>query len=111
VITRAVDLAARSLLGTFATVGVIGLLAIAAGVALGLTRTGATGLYFVMWWVLLFAILPVRIASQAELGTVVAGTEPGAPASPALRERAIWTSIVSAVVFTAVAALFPLTGL
>lgn len=102
---------ARSLAGTLAAVLLLGLAAIGAGIALKLSVVGAFGLYFVIWWILLFAILPVRVQSQAELGTVVAGTDPGAPASPALRERAVWTSIVAALVFVALAALFPLAGL
>jgi predicted secreted protein len=59
----------------------------------------------------LFAILPVRVRSQAEAGEVVVGTEPGAPAAPALSERAIWTTIVSAIVFVLIAVFFPLAGL
>ena len=81
------------------------------GLAFRLSLAGSIGLYFVVWWTLLFAILPVRIRTQADLGTVVEGTDPGAPASPALKERAIWTSILSSVVFVVMAALFPLAGL
>ena len=60
---------------------------------------------------MLFAILPVRIRTQADEGVIVAGTEPGAPAAPALNERAIWTSLVSTVIFGTLAAAFPLAGL
>lgn len=109
---RAIDLAARSLLATLAVVAVLSAAAI--GVAarwFGLTVGGATALYFIVWWTLLFAVLPVRIRSQAEVGEVAEGSEPGAPANPALRERAIWTTIVSAVVFVGLAAVLPLSGL
>lgn len=106
-----VDGPARSLTGTLAAVLLLSGAAIGAGVALNLTVVGAFGMYFVVWWTLLFAILPIRVQSQAELGTVVAGTDPGAPAVPALRERAIWTSIVAALVFVALAAVFPLAGI
>jgi predicted secreted protein len=108
---RLVDLAARSLWTTLASVAVLSLAAIAAGIGLDLSVAGATGLYFVLWWLVLFAILPIRIRTQAESGQVVPGTEPGAPDSPALHERAIWTTVASAIVFVAVAALFPLAGL
>ena len=60
---------------------------------------------------LLFAVLPFGIRSQAESGEVVAGSEPGAPSAPALREKAIWTTLLAAIVLVAVAALFPLAGL
>ena len=109
--SRLVDAAARSLLLTIALVVLASCAAIAIGIAFGLTRTGAIGLYFVVWWTALFAILPVRIRSQEEAGEITPGTDPGAPAFPALRERAIWTTLVSVVVFGAVAALFPLAGL
>lgn len=102
---------ARSTWTTLAAVVVLAILAVAIGHAFGLTIGGALALYFIVWWLVLFAILPVRIRTQSDLGEVVPGTEPGAPASPALRERAIWTSIVSSVVFAGVAALFPLAGL
>jgi predicted secreted protein len=102
---------ARSIWTTLVAVLLLATLAIVLGLKLKLTLAGAIGLYFVVWWVTLFAILPVRISSQAEAGEVVAGTEPGAPASPALNERVIWTTIAADVVFCLVALLFPLTGL
>jgi predicted secreted protein len=108
---RIVNWAARSLAITILAVVGLAALAIIVGVRLDLTPVGAFGLYFVIWWTTLFAILPVRMQSQADVGTITAGTEPGAPAAPALRERAIWTTIVSAIVFIGVAALFPLAGL
>lgn len=103
--------AVRSIWTTLAVVVAISALAIAAGIALRLTVPGSIGLYFVVWWTLLFAVLPVRVRTQAELGAIEPGTDPGAPAAPALRERAIWTSVAAAIVFTGIAALFPLAGL
>jgi predicted secreted protein len=108
---RIVDWAARSLATTILAVVGLAALAILAGIRLDLTPVGSFGLYFIIWWTMLFAILPVRMQSQADAGSVTAGTEPGAPAAPALRERAIWTTIVSAIVFVGVAAFFPLAGL
>ena len=106
-----VGLAARSLAGTLLCVAVLSAAAIWVGTLFKLSTAGAIGLYFVVWWTLLFAILPVRVKTQAEAGDVVDGSDPGAPARPAMRERAIWTTIVSGVVFGAVAAFFPLAGL
>lgn len=103
--------AARSLTGTLAAVTVAAAAGIATGIAYRLTIAGSIGLYFVVWWTLLFAVLPVRVRTQAEAGEVAPGTDPGAPAAPALRERAIWTTLVSSAVFALVAAFFPLAGL
>lgn len=109
--TAIVRLAARTIWTTLAAVVLLSILAILAGRAFDLSWPGAIGLYFVVWWTLLFAVLPVRVMTQAETGEVTPGTDPGAPAAPALYERAIWTSIVSAIAFAAVAAFFPLAGL
>jgi predicted secreted protein len=73
--------------------------------------SGGLALYFVIWWILLFAVLPFGVRSQAEAGEVVRGSEPGAPALPALREKAIWTTLVASVVLVVAAAVFPLAGL
>jgi predicted secreted protein len=63
---------------------------------------GALALYFIIWWTVLFAILPFGVRSQAESGEVTAGTEPGAPVAPLLRRKALWTTIIAAIVFGAV---------
>ena len=64
-----------------------------------------------VWWTTLFAVLPFGVRSQAEAGDVTPGSDPGAPALPALREKAVWTSLAAALVFTLVAWLLPLAGL
>lgn len=103
---------AGSLWSTIAVVAVISAIAIAIAVnAFGLRISGGLALYFVIWWVLLFAVLPFGVRSQAESGEVIQGSEPGAPALPALREKAIWTTLVASVVLVLVAAVFPLAGL
>ena len=61
--------------------------------------TGSIALYFIIWWVVLFAVLPFGIKSQAETGEVTAGTEPGAPTAPALKSKFLWTTAIATVVF------------
>ena len=70
-----------------------------------MSLTLSIAVYFVIWWILLFAVLPFGIRSQAETGEVVQGSEPGAPALPALREKAIWTTLVASVVLVIAAVL------
>ena len=106
-----VQTVSRSLAGTLLAVAALSAAAIWCGVLLKMTWAGAIGLYFVVWWTVLFVVLPFAVRSQAELGEVSAGTDPGAPATPALRERAIWTTIVSAATYILAAALMPLSGL
>ena len=57
--------------------------------------------YFLIWWTTLFAVLPWGVRSQAESGEIVAGSDPGAPSLPRLRNKLIWTTLVSGVVFAA----------
>ena len=59
----------------------------------------AIAIYFIIWWVVLFAVLPWGVRSQQESGPVAQGTDPGAPAIPKLRRKLIWTTIVAGLVF------------
>jgi predicted secreted protein len=56
-------------------------------------------IYFVIWWVALFAVLPWGIRSQAEEGEVVPGTDPGAPKRPRFLFVIVVTTLLSLVVF------------
>jgi len=55
-------------------------------------------IYFVVWWIVLFAVLPWGMRTQEEEGEVTLGTPASAPANPRLLNKAIWTTIVSAIV-------------
>lgn len=57
-------------------------------------------IYFIIWWVVLFAVLPWGVRSQEEHGPVAPGSDPGAPAIPGLKRKLVWTTVVAAVVFT-----------
>lgn len=61
----------------------------------------SVAIYFVIWWVTLFAVLPFRVRSQSEEGAVVAGSEPGAPASAPLLWYVLTTSTIAAVLSVA----------
>ena len=62
--------------------------------------TTALAIFFLIWWVVLFAVLPWGIRSQHESGEEVApGTDPGAPAIPHLRCKLVWTTLISIIVF------------
>jgi predicted secreted protein len=71
-----------------------------------MTPLAAIAVYFVIWWTLLFCVLPLSIQSQVERGDVVKGTEPGAPVAPQLAKKAIITSILSLLVFAVVYVLW-----
>jgi len=63
------------------------------GLALGFA------LYFIIWWTLLFAILPFGVRSQHEMNDIVPGSEPGAPARPQLGRKLVANTIVAAIVW------------
>jgi predicted secreted protein len=59
--------------------------------------------FFTMWWIVLFAILPFGVKSQFEAGAaeLPPGADAGAPAAPMLVRKALWTTLVSALLFAA----------
>jgi predicted secreted protein len=61
--------------------------------------TTAIAIYFLIWWVVLFAVLPFGVRSQRESGDVAPGTDPGAPAVPHLKRKLLWTTLVAGLVF------------
>ncbi len=67
-----------------------------------MTLTGGLAVYFVIWWTVLFAVLPFGVRSQAEAGEVSDGTDPGAPQAPALLRKALITTVIAAIVFAGV---------
>ena len=59
----------------------------------------ALAVYFIIWWITLFAVLPFGIRSQQESGDGVEGTGPGAPILPGLLKKAAITSVIAAIIF------------
>ena len=61
-----------------------------------MTLTMGLAVYFTMWWIVLFAVLPFGVRSQHETQEYALGTDPGAPTAPLMVRKVIWTSIISA---------------
>ena len=64
----------------------------------------AIATFFTMWWIVLFAVLPFGVRSQQESGEGVPGSEAGAPQAPLLLRKALWTTLVTTVLFVALMA-------
>jgi predicted secreted protein len=64
-----------------------------------MTWSLGTATYFIIWWVLLFAILPFGVQSQRELDDIVPGTEPGAPARPRLLIKLATNTVLAAILW------------
>lgn len=57
-------------------------------------------IYAVIWWLVLFAVLPWGARSHAESGEeVVPGTESGAPLRPLLLRKVLATTLVAALIY------------
>lgn len=61
----------------------------------------ALAIYFIIWWLVLFLVLPFGIRNAHESGEAVEeGNEPGAPVRPRLLLKALITTILATAVFT-----------
>jgi predicted secreted protein len=61
----------------------------------------AIAIFFTIWWILLFAVLPFGVQSQHETTEIVRGSDPGAPVAPRLAAKALWTTALSVIAFLA----------
>jgi predicted secreted protein len=71
-----------------------------------MSLTTGIAIYFVIWWVVLFAVLPWGVRSQAEAGDISPGTDPGAPAIPRLLAKLAWTTAIAGTVYALVYATY-----
>ena len=56
-------------------------------------------IFFIIWWVVLFAMLPISLRTQDDDGEVTLGTTSSAPGRPHMVRALIRTTIVAAAVF------------
>jgi predicted secreted protein len=59
--------------------------------------------FFTIWWIVLFAVLPFGVKSPHEAGSteLPPGADAGAPVAPMLLRKALWTTLISALLFAA----------
>lgn len=65
--------------------------------------TGGVVLYAVLWFLVLFVILPFGQRSQADTGEVVPGTPASAPAINPLKKKALWATLIAAMLWGVIA--------
>ncbi len=64
-----------------------------------MTTTTAIAIYFLIWWITLFAVLPFGVHRQDEDGAIAPGTDPGAPSAARLGLKLLATTILAGVIF------------
>jgi len=64
-----------------------------------MSTSTAIAIYFLIWWITLFAVLPWGVRNQEESGEVTPGTDPGAPATHRVWHKLGWTTVVATTVF------------
>ncbi len=67
-----------------------------------MTLSFAIAIYVVIWWVVLFAMLPIGVRTQAEEGQVAPGTAESAPHRPRLLPKMLATTVVASILFAAI---------
>ncbi len=60
-------------------------------------------LFAVIWFMVFFVVLPLRLQTQGEAGEVVPGTHASAPADAQLKRKAWVTTIWAAIVWAVIA--------
>ena len=61
--------------------------------------TGSIVIYVILWWLILFTVLPRDINSQKDKGYIVQGTDPGAPSNPNIVKKLIITTAITSILF------------
>lgn len=67
--------------------------------------TSAVVLFAVIWFMVLFVVLPLRLKTQGDVGEIVPGTQAGAPHELNLKRKLKITTLVSAVLFAIIAGI------
>lgn len=55
-------------------------------------------IYFVVWWVTLFAVLPIGVTTDEVREPSVSGTQGSAPDAPRMGFKVLLTSVIAAVI-------------
>ena len=61
--------------------------------------------FLIIWWVVLFGVLPIGVRGQAEDGDVVEGSEPGAPTQANMWWKVKVTTIIATILWVIVCSI------
>lgn len=66
-----------------------------------MTWVSYLAIFFIIWWIVLFAMLPFGLRTQDDEGEVTLGTTASAPRGPHMARAMLRTTIVAIVIFVA----------
>ena len=66
-----------------------------------MTLVSGIAIYFIIWWISLFLILPVGVRTQAEVEDQRLGTMPSAPVKAMMVRKMLATTVLATVIFGA----------
>ena len=67
-----------------------------------MSLVSALAVYFIIWWLCLFVVLPFGVKSQHETDEITPGSEHGAPAQPLLLRKVLATTLLAGLIFAGV---------
>ncbi|KGM49174.1 DUF1467 family protein [Pseudooceanicola atlanticus] len=67
--------------------------------------TSALVLFAVIWWLTLLIVVPIKLKTQQDMGTVTPGTQSGAPEIHHLKKKLLITTGIAAVLFVIIAGI------
>ena len=71
-----------------------------------MTLAFAAAIYFILWWIVLFAMLPIGVRTSEEAGEKASpGTAESAPHMPNLLPKMVATTVLSTIIFAALYAI------
>ena len=71
-----------------------------------MTLAFALAIYFIIWWIVLFAMLPIGVRTSEEAGEKSSpGTAESAPQFPNLLPKMVATTVVASIIFAALYAI------
>ncbi|MGI1661896.1 DUF1467 family protein [Palleronia sp. KMU-117] len=62
-------------------------------------------LFAVVWFMVLFIVLPIRLETQGDQGQIVPGTQAGAPANLQMRRKIVVTTGIAVVIWAVLSAV------
>lgn len=76
-----------------------------------MSLTSAIAIFFVLWWLVFFAVLPFGVRTQGEDDeATIEGSPASAPVNPLLLRKAVITTVLAAVIFFGLYELIVVAG-